>query len=331
MKKEFISYLILPKGFKSILFKSYVYFIPFLYSLNYPGSSGQKFLWFLFIFFLFEFVINPSRYQLNDFKDYKEDQQRKYHWRRPVNEENRHLVPMVATSRFIIGTIIAFSLDIRLAYLAVLFLLLQIFYDYFVKRYSPFLAVFVVSIAYPLRSLTILYGLKMEINQIVILLLLSIFLYATYMVFQWRKNESLFILIKNLTPKPHYKFFSNQKMNSIIFINLLVFLVVFILFIVFIMEIDKYSTLIVYIASSTTVAMFSLFNVNVLKNISNQSHNILIIFIFTILTFNKFFIATAISVVIIFVIFWYHKIYVERFAINYFYKNHYENEEIQKI
>lgn len=323
MKSEFITYLILPKGVKSILFKSYVYFIPFLYSLNYLGNNSQKFLWFLSIFFLFEFVINPSRYQLNDFKDYKEDRQRKYHWQRPVNKENKYLVFMVAVLRFIFGAVIAFSLDIRLGYLAILFLLLQIFYDYFAKKYSPWLAIFVVSVTYPLRSLTILYGLKIEFNQMVALLLVSIFLYASYMVFQWRKNESLFILIKDLIPKPHYDFFSNQKINSIIFINLLACLIIFILFITSMMEIGENSILLIYAIIAILMLLLS-FSRGFIKDISDQSHNIFMAFIFIILTANRFFIALAVSVITVFVVFWYHSIYVERFAKNYFYKNHHE-------
>lgn len=80
MQKNLINYLLLPKGIQSILFKSYVYFVPFLYSLTIDTNYIHSFLLVVAIFGLFEFAINPSRYQLNDIADYKEDQQRHHHW-----------------------------------------------------------------------------------------------------------------------------------------------------------------------------------------------------------------------------------------------------------
>lgn|GEM_PF-4639841 len=138
----------LPKGVQSILFKSYVYFVPFLYSLTIDINYARNSLLFIAVFILFEFVINPSRYQLNDIVDYKGDQQRHYHWQRPVNEANKSLVLTVALSRFIFGTSIAFLLDAKLGFLAIAFLSLQLFYDYYAKKLSSLLAIFAVSIAY---------------------------------------------------------------------------------------------------------------------------------------------------------------------------------------
>lgn len=79
MQKSLINYLILPKGVQSIIFKSFVYFVPFLYSLTINTNYIRNFLLFIFIFILFEFVINPARYRLNDIANYKEDRQRHYY------------------------------------------------------------------------------------------------------------------------------------------------------------------------------------------------------------------------------------------------------------
>jgi 4-hydroxybenzoate polyprenyltransferase len=182
MQRSLINYLILPKEVQSILFKSYVYFVPFLCALTIDINHTRNFFLFIAIFFLFELIINPSRYQLNDTADYKGDRQRHYHWQRPINEANKSLVLIVALSRFIFGTAIAFLLDTKLGFLAIAFLALQLFYDYYAKKLSPLLAIFAVSIAYPLRSLTIFYGLDVGLDKTSTLLLLSILFYSTYMV-----------------------------------------------------------------------------------------------------------------------------------------------------
>lgn len=324
MEKQLISYLILPKGIQSMLFKLYAYFIPFLYSLIFSENYWENLLWFLLIFFLFEFIINPSLYQFNDLIDYTGDQQREHHWQRPVNKNNRRLILAVAISRFIFGTILAFVLDVKFGYLAILFLILQFFYDHFAKKYSPFTAILAVTIAYPLRSLTILYGLEIKLDQTAILLLLSIFLYATYMVFQWRKNESFFILNKKLISKPHSEFFSSPKINSLIFIKLLLFLVVFIQLITSLAKLDLNNASIIYAISLVFIIIFFLANKNIFKKIINQSHNIFMALVFVALTLDKFFIALIISIITIFILIWYHRIYVERFAKNYFNENHYD-------
>ncbi len=326
MNKQFIKYLVLPKGIKSIFFKSYAYLIPLMYFLFFSKNYWKNLLYFLFIFFLFEFIINPARYQLNDLIDYKEDQQRKHHWQRPVDKENLKIVLIIAITRFLFGTIIAFSVDIKLGYLAILFLALQIFYDLFAKKHSSLLAIFTISIAYPLRSLTILFGFKINFDQTIFILLLSIFLYATYMVFQWRRNESLFILNMNLAQKPHSTFFCNPKIKLIIFINLLLFLTTFNVLIVFMTKSDKDDAIIIYALSLTMIIMLSLFEKNIFKILIDQLQNILIVFIFIILTFNKLLIILVISVTTIFITFWYHKIYIEKFAEIYFNKNHHEKK-----
>lgn len=257
MQKSLINYLILPKGIQSILFKSYVYFVPFLYSLTIDTNYARNFFLFITIFILFEFVINPSRYQLNDIADYKEDQQRHYHWQRPVNETNKSLVLTVALSRFMFGAAIAFLLNIKLGYLAILFLVLQVFYDYFAKKLSAFLAIFSVSIAYSLRSLTIFYGLNIELNETILLLLLALFFYSTYMVIQWRKYESLFIARNKLLSKPHSEFFSNPKIDYLTYFILAVFFIIFISLLIALMELDTTSGIIIYGVSASLIIILA--------------------------------------------------------------------------
>lgn len=324
MKNDLINYLILPKGIQSILFKSYVYFVPFLYSLTIDSKYFSNFLTFLFIFILFEFVINPSRYQLNDVADYKEDQQRGRHWQRPVNQENKSLVITVALSRFALGTGIAFMLDVKLGYIAITLLTLQLFYDHFAKKLSPFLAIFSVAIAYPIRSMTVFYGLEIELSKTSILLLLSILFYSTYMVIQWRKYESVFIAKNKLAPKPHSEFFGNPKINFLNFSILLALIIVFVPLVVSLTEIDADSATLIYELSILLVIILSLCDKNIFSKITAQSHNILIALLFLILTLNKFLIGLALSWFSIFALLWYHRIYVERFANNYFNEMHYE-------
>lgn len=324
MEIGLIKYLILPKGMQSILFKSYVYFLPFLYSLIIELGYLQKFLPFLLIFGLFEFVINPSRYQLNDLMDYEGDQQRKHHWQRPVTKDNKSLVLIVVLSRFTLGTSIAFLLDIRLGYLAIAFLALQLFYDNFAKKCSPLLVIITVSIAYPLRSLTIFYGLDITLDRTGLFLLLSILLYSAYMVSQWRKNESLFIIKNKLTPKPHAEFFSSPKINFLIFLILLAFLSVFISLIILLARVGPDDALIIYLTSLFLIITLSLPYRGIINKITAQSHNIIIAFLFIVLTLDKFLIAFAIAIFSILVIFWYHEIYVEKFASNYFNETHYD-------
>jgi 4-hydroxybenzoate polyprenyltransferase len=256
--------------------------------------------------------------------DYKEDRQRHHHWERPVNQENKSLVLTIALSRFVIGTAIAFFLNVKLGYLAIAFLALQFFYDHFAKKFSPLLAIFTVSIVYPLRSLTVFYGLGMGLDKTSILLLLSLLLYSTYMVIQWRKHESLFITKNKLVPKPHSEFFSSSKINFLISLTLLAFLLVFITLIISLIKIDTTGSATIYVISSLLVIIFSLPNKNILYKITAQSRNIIIAFLFIILTFDKYLIGLAITVASVFMIFWYHRIYVERFANNYFNETHYE-------
>jgi hypothetical protein len=256
--------------------------------------------------------------------DYKDDQQRQYHWRRPVNKDNKFLVLAIALSRFTLGTGAVFFLDIKLGYLAMAFLTLQLFYDHFAKKHSPLLSIFTVSIAYPLRSLTIFYGLEIPLNQTSLLVLLSIFLYSTYMVIQWRKNESLFISTNILPPKPHSEFFISPKINFLIFSILLTFLFVFISLITSLTKIDTNNTLLIYLLVVLLTVILLLSDKYILNKITAQSHNIIIAFLFIILTLDRFLIALAIALISTFIIFWYHRIYVEKFASNYFNKTHYD-------
>lgn len=324
MQKSLINYLILPKGIQSIIFKSYVYFVPFLYSLTIGPNHIHNFLLFIAIFGLFEFVINPSRYQLNDIADYEGDQQRHHHWQRPVNEANKSLVLTVALSRFIFGTAIAFLLNIKLSYLAILFLLLQLFYDYYAKKLSALLATLIVSIAYPLRSLTILYGLDVGLGKTSLLLLLVIFLYSTYMVIQWRKYESLFIVRNKLLPKRHSDFFANPKIDFLIYSILATFFIVFIPLIITLMKIDATGANIIYGLSASLIIVLVFLKKETINRIAAQSHNIFIALLFIILTMDKFLISFAITLITIFIVFWYHRIYVDKFASRYFNETHYE-------
>jgi len=324
MQKGLINYLILPKGIQSILFKSYVYFVPFLYSLTININYAHNFFLFLAIFILFEFVINPSRYQLNDIADYKEDRQRNYHWQRPVYERNKFLVLAVALSRFIFGTTIAFFLDAKLGFLAIAFLALQLFYDYYAKKLSPLLAIFAVSVAYPLRSLTIFYSLDIGLNKTSTLILLSIFFYSTYMVIQWRKYESLFIARNKLLPKPHSEFFSSHKINIFSFFILTLFFIVFIPLIATLIKIDARSAIMMYGVSASWIIILLLSNKEIINKIATQSHNIFIAFLFLIFTWDRLLIGLSVSMVMIFIIIWYHRIYVDKFASRYFNEKHYE-------
>lgn len=324
MQKSLTNYLILPKGIQSIIFKSYVYFVPFLYSLTIDSNYIRNFLLFVAIFGLFEFVINPSRYQLNDIADYKGDQQRHYHWQRPVNEANKSLVLTLALSRFIFGTAIAFLLNIKLGYLAILLLVLQLFYDYFARKLSALLAIFTVSIAYPLRSLTIIYGLSIGLNKTTFLLLLALFFYSTYMVIQWRKYESLFIAKNKLLSKPHSDFFSNSKIGFLTYSILAMFFIVFISLMITLMKIDTISANIIYGISASLIIIFALLKKEIINRIAAQSHNILIAFLFVIFTMDKFLVGLATTVITIFIVFWYHRIYVDKFAGSYFNETHYE-------
>lgn len=324
MQKSLINYLILPKGIQSIIFKSYIYFVPFLYSLAIDSNYIRNFLLFIAIFSLFEFVINPSRYQLNDIADYKGDQQRHHRWQRPVNGANKSLVLTIALSRFMFGTAIAFLLNIKLGYLAILFLVLQLFYDYFAKKLSAFLAIFSVSIAYPLRSLTIFYGLNIELNKTILLLLLALFFYSTYMVIQWRKYESLFIARNKLLLKPHSEFFSNPKIDSLTYSILAAFFIVFIPLIITLMRLDTTSGNIIYGVSASLIIILALLNKEIINRIVAQSHNIFIAFLFIAFTPNKFLIGFAAAVITILIIFWYQRIYIDKFASHYFDETHYE-------
>ncbi|GIW67022.1 MAG: hypothetical protein KatS3mg096_536 [Candidatus Parcubacteria bacterium] len=323
MQKNLINYLILPKGIQSIIFKSYVYFIPFLYSLTIDSNYIRNFLLFIVIFSLFEFVINPSRYQLNDIADYKEDQQRHHHWQRPVNEANKSLILTVALSRFVLGTTIAFILNMKLGYLAILFIALQLFYDYFAKKLSALLSIFTVAIAYPLRSLTIFYGLSISLNKTVLLILFTLFFYSTYMVIQWRKYESLFIAKNKLLPKPHSEFFRSSKTNLLVHSVLIAFFIVFILLIITLMKIDTGKNIISGV-SMFLIIILMLLNKEIISRIIAQFHNIFIAFLFIVFTLDKFLIGLATAVITIFIVFWYHKVYIDKFASRYFSEAHYE-------
>lgn len=324
MQRSLIKYLILPKGVQSILFKSYVYFVPFLYSLTIDINYTRNFFLFIAIFILFEFVINPSRYQLNDIADYKEDRQRDYHWQRPVNEANKFLALTVALSRFIFGAAIAFFLDAKLGFLAIAFLVLQLFYDYYAKKLSPFLAIFAVSIAYPLRSLAIFYGLDVGVDKTSTLVLLSILFYSTYMVIQWRKYESLFIARNKLLPKPHSEFFGSHKTNFLSFCILTLFFIVFIPLIITLIKIDANGAIIIYGLSAFLIIILLLSSDKIIKQIAAQAHNIFIVFLFIIFTLDRLLIGLSASMITIFVIIWYHRVFMEKFASNYFSETHYE-------
>lgn len=327
MNQHLIQYLILPKGVKSILFKLYVYAIPFLYSLGLERDHSRDFWQFLFILFLFEFVINPARYQFNDFIDYAGDQQRGHHWKRPVNEGNRWKVLLVASLRFVLGTSIAFFWDIRLGYLALTFLILQILYDLLVKKYSPMLSILIVSIAYPLRSLVAFYVLDIETNRTVYFLLLSIFLYATYMVLQWRRNESLVIIRDDLIKKAGTDFFSKPRINLIIIITMLLFIASFILSVNYLLNINNKFALLIYVASTILISILILWGKQLLKEVTNQFHNIFIVAIFIVLTLNKNWIALVVTLITILAMFWYHQVYIKQFSENYFNKSHYGKKE----
>ncbi len=318
MNEALVHYLLLPKGIRSILFKSYVYFTPFLYSLILDINNVNYLPRFLLIFILFEFVINPSRYQLNDVVDYVGDQQRQYHWKRPVNETNRYLVVIVAILRWLFGTIIAFFLDVNIGYIAVILFMLQFFYDQFAKKASAILAILTVSIAYPIRSMSVLYGLGINLDQVSIFILLSIFFYSTYMVIQWRKQEALFIREQKLTPKFHSDFFSSNKINFLISSILLALFITFVHMIISLAKIDSNGMMIIYFVSGVEVVFFYNLNNEMLAKIASQTHNIIIFSLFVTLTVNLFFISLAVTTIFIFIIFWYHKIYVNKFSKDYF-------------
>lgn len=320
MSDHILRYILLPKGLKSILFKSYAYFLPFLYLLTIAFEYLSYIFYFLFIFFLFEIIINPSRYQFNDLKDFEGDKKRGHNWYRPFVNDDRNLVFFAAVLRFLLGTSIAFLLDYRLAVLAFIFIVSQFFYDYFAKEYHPLLSVIIISIMYPLRSLTVIYGLNVDFDLNVYILLILIFLFAEYMVLQWRKNESFFIYEKKLVPKSNSSFFITKKLELLISFNLLLFLMSLVTFIISFFRFNLDNSIILYSFSIFLFLFLLIIKREKLYSLISQFHSLLFFIIFAILTLNKFIISLSIVTVTTLVLIWYHRIYVSRFSDNYFIK-----------
>lgn len=166
---------------------------------------------------LFECCIVGTRYHLNDLKDFKEDQKRGLHWKKFVNTSNRKEVFFVAIVKFIIGTILACFFNLKLFILAILFIVLQIFYDYYAKQYLPLISIATIAIAYPLRSLVIFYGLNIVLPlDILLLILLSAFFFAMFCGLNWRYYETLFFQTKGILKKPNSDFFISRKASNYI-------------------------------------------------------------------------------------------------------------------
>lgn len=327
MKKSLIKYILLPKGFTSILFKSYVYFVPFLYILSFSDNITNSVLIFLELFILFEFVIGPSRYQFNDYVDYESDQKRKFNWNRPVNKQNKNLILLACLSRFVVGSKIAFLIDFRLGILAVLLFLVQVFYDLFAKKYSTTLSVLLVSAAYPLRSMVIFWGFDFGLNLSAYLILFLVFSYATYTVLQWRKNESLFIISNDLDHKPRTRSFVSKKIEWTMLIILGVFLLTMSVLIAVLLKIGSFNMWILVGVSLVFILLFSTLKSGILSWIARQSHNIIILLIFICILGNPMSVVVSISTAVIFITFWYHKVYIKEFATKYFNQKHYEKED----
>ena len=322
MNNILLKYLILPKGVKSIFFKSYVYFIPFLYALKFSSNYFHSVVLFFSVFFLFEFVINPARYQLNDSIDYEGDQKRKFNWVRPVNKANVKIVLRICFLRFILGTSLVFLIDFRLAILAIVLFLLQIIYDFFAKKNSAFMAIFVVSVAYPIRSLAVFFCLNIQMTSTVYLILLCIFMYSTYMIIQWRKNESFFILSNNLEQKYNSSVFSKKSVDLFLNIILGVFLCCFYFLIIDLLKVQETEIMFVSIISFL-ITVFLIFNI---RMVISQPHNILALFIFLLLLDSNVISSISIITIVALSIIWYHKLYVVEFAKIYFKEKKYEKK-----
>lgn len=322
MNKTFFKYLILPKGIQSIFYKLYVYLIPFLISLGLERDDHlYDFFILVLLFILFEIVINPARYQLNDVKDFREDLQRGNRWIKPVSERNKKIVLLFILLRCLIGFSIAFLINPKLFILALSFILLQLLYDYLFKPRMPIMSVISISIAYPLRSLAIFFGLNMTIILPYLVLMAAMFFYAFYTAMQWRRHESFFILENGLVKKPFIIYFSGGNTRLLIDFSLIMFLVLIILSISSLMNVGNFN------ASSIVLfcIIFGLFlRHERLKLLNNYMNNIIVIDVFSLLIRNDYLIVLIISVNLTYLLLWYNDFYINDFAEKYFSKIHYE-------
>lgn len=325
MNTVFLKYLFLPKGIKSILYKLYVYLIPLLVSFTIQNRNHYNDLILFFaIVCLFELIINPCRYQLNDIKDYHDDNIRGTRWIKPVNDKNKKIVIMVALIRFFIGFFIIVLLNKKLIFLALSFILLQLLYDYVLKPFFPLISVMAIAIAYPLRSLTIFWGLSMEMETSYYVLLLSVFVYSFYMAMQWRKQESVFIFSNNLVKKPFSEYFYDKNINNLIFFVLILFLLTFNIGVSMFNNLNLEMLVISLISSIFWIAILIFAKENLIKLSMMNFNSVAILIIFAILIQNIFLNSLMIFFGVSFLLFWYDQIYVKKFANNYFNQKHYE-------
>lgn len=324
--KNFLKYLILPKGIQSIIYKLYVYLIPFLISLGIERENHLRdFFIFVSIFALFEIIINPVRYQLNDIKDFKEDIQRGNRWIKPVSEKNKKTILFFIFFRFFIGAAVAFFVNPKLLILAVLFVVLQLLYDYLFKPRMPIISIISISVAYPLRFLTIFFGLNIAVSFPYFILITAIFFYAFYMAAQWRRQESIFILGNGLVKKPFATYFSGEAIVLFINFSLIMFLLFMIWSVSNLMNINNLMASGI-ILTCTISGLF--FRQERLKKLNNQLHNIIAINIFSLLTKNNYLIVLATSLSLTYLLLWYNDFYVNNFAVKYFSEKHYDETRI---
>jgi len=125
-------------------------------------------------------------------------------------------------------------------------------------------------------------------------------------------------------PKPHSEFFSSHKTNFLSFSILTLFFIVFIPLIATLIKIDAMSVVMVYGVSASLIIILLLSNKEIINQIAAQAHNIFIAFLFIIVTLDRLLIGLSISIITIFVVIWYHRIYVDKFASHYFNEMHHE-------
>lgn len=78
-----IYYFVLPKGIRGLLYKSYPYITAAV--VGYLDTKTFQPISLLEVFILFEVLISPARYILNDIHDYKGDKERGNRWSKPVD------------------------------------------------------------------------------------------------------------------------------------------------------------------------------------------------------------------------------------------------------
>lgn len=320
-RKMFIKYLFLPKGVMSILFKSYVYIIPFVFVLNQGANNFKDFVLFFAIFFIFEFIIGPARYQINDCVDFDSDKKRGNRWERPLNKDNKNTVIITVALRFILGTVLVFLIKPILLIIALSLILLQLMYDFFGKKHSVLLAVFFISVAYPIRALSVLCAFNVNFSMSVYLILVSIFFYSVYSVIQWRRNESIFILENSLEKKPNTDFFAKKDLDYPLLVSLFIYLSALLLLLVDLSSISFEQSKIVSLFLLLSIVIFATFSKDLLTKIAQQGHNIIVLSIFATVLNNPIANVLIFGLSLILLSFWYHRVYIEKFAINYFQKN----------